>query len=336
MLYNEEQKNRYMKQSNMVESSKDVFEMILKTATKVEVQENMDLSNFNRPQVVNLLKTYNAKSRQYLRLVCNHFSNYYSWCCSEGLVDITNFTNWYDVKLAKPIISEVLSNEMLTDKFFNDEYILDCVNNKVKDKQNKLLLYAPYLGIDGNDHEDLRYLKIDDLNEENKTINLISGRIANVDDLFIELIKDANKATRYDKNGTGEFGRGHTEYGVSQYVFKSCGVTEVDALISSKNMNQRFATIKDQTGNRLLSIPLVYKNGLLNYIEKYFKTQGVSLYEALLDKKETKIDYGKNETRYIYEGKVQELINEFGSKMTSRMLRHQMSDIIQYWNDLKE
>jgi hypothetical protein len=333
-MYNEQQKERYLKQSNLSEDAKETFRMIASTAAKVESQKDLDLSNFNRGQVIDLLKAYNSKARSYLRLICNNFSKYYSWCSDEGLVDISNFTNWYDVKLSQPIVKEVLPNELIEDKFFDDDYVIDCVINKIKDKQNKLLFYAPYLGIDGVEHEELRYLEIDGLDEKEKTIKLITGRIANVDDLFIELIKDANKSTRYDKNGTGEIRTGCSEYTPSKYVFKSyVKVTSPDLVISVKNINQRYTVIKEQTGNRLLTIPVMYKNGLLNYIRRYFEPQGISLYDVLLLKKDTKINPGKGETKYVYDDKTQELINEFGSNMPVRALRHQMSDIIQYWND---
>lgn len=325
MLYNELQKNRYIEQSDMTSETKEVFIRIATTAAKVELQEGSDLVHFTRPQVVNLLKTYNARSRSYLRLICKHFSNYYEWCLSESLIDMGDITNWYDIKLARPIISEVLPNELIEEKFFDKETMVQYVEN-VMDKSNKLLLYAPFLGIDGNNHEDLKYLKIDDLDLINKTITLYSGKTVKVDDLFIKLINEANQSSRYDKDGSGQITAGRSEYGESQYVLKMCGTEKIDDIITNSALLQRYSLIKEQAGNDLLNIKLVYKNGLLNYIKEYFEHYGISLYDALYSLNVT----GKG--KYKYTEEIERLIEEYGDTCTARFLRMQMKDTIQFYD----
>lgn len=325
MIYNELQKMRYAKQSDMPESSFEVYKQILATAAKVELQEGTDLANFNRAQVIRLLKTYNSRSRQYLRLISNYFANYYDWCVSERLVDVTNITNWYEINLVKPIISEVLPNELIEGKFFDKETLLMYID-MIKDVSNKLLAYAPFFGIDGESHNDLIHLDINMLDEEKKTIKLYSGLTVKVDDVFIDLIKQANQSQRYDKEGLGQYDvRNSNVYTPSKYVFKVCRSQQANAVLNAKSINTRFATIKEQTGNKMLSMGLIYKNGLLNHIKEYYEQIGVTLSDALFGK-------APNSKRsYLYDEKTQELIEEFGSRMTVRMLRMQMTDIIHYY-----
>lgn len=331
-MYNEQQKNRYLKQSDMTEDSKNLFIRISSTAAKVEALKDLDLSNFNRSEVIDLLKAYNSRSREYLSLICNHYAKYYSWCSAEGLVDSSNFTNWYDVKLSQPIIKEVVPSELLDAKYFDDEKMYEYVE-MVKDHQNKLLLYAPYIGIDGVDHVDLINLRIEDLHESRKAITLYSGRVAYVDDLFIELIKNADNSVRYDRNGDGQLTRKPTTYGESQYVLKVCGDKNKDTLITGNNIRQRYLTIKEQTNNRYLNIQTVGKNGLINYIKRYFDEKGVSLYDALYKKKDEKVVKRNNEILYVYEEELQTLITNYGSNILPKMLRYQMADIIKYWKE---
>jgi hypothetical protein len=160
-----EQKIRYARQTDMIESSAETFSRIVDTATKVERQEGMDLANFNRQQVTLLLKAFNAKSRGYLRLICNHFSHYYQWCLTERLVDTTNVTDWYNNNLSKSIIEEVLPNDLIEDKFFGDEEVSSYIES-ISDPTNKLYVYAPYSGVDGEDHLDIKNLKLSDLDED--------------------------------------------------------------------------------------------------------------------------------------------------------------------------
>lgn len=320
-----EQKERYIKQSNMSEDAEEFFRRITSTAAKVETQEKTDLSNFNRIQVKSLLKTYDARSRYYLRLICNTFTKYYQWCLSEKLVDITNVTDWYDVKLSKAIIEEVLPNELIEDKFFGDEEMLEYIS-RVPDPTNKLYLYAPYIGIDGEDHVDMKNLKISDLSEDKQELQLFSGKTIPVDELFIKLIKEADKAVRYNPDGTGEYhSKSKNTYSESIYVFKTCTATSPNVLVSSNIINSRIRFISKQTGNKFLNTSLIYKNGLLNYIKKYYESEGITLYDALFTKRET------NKRLYKHDEKTQELIHKFGSNMLVKMLRYQMSDVMHYY-----
>jgi hypothetical protein len=330
MLYNENQKLRYMNQGDLSEDAKDVFKFILATAAKVELQEGEDLSNFNRQQVINLLKMYNSRSRHYLRLLCNHFSKYYKWCYTEGLVAENNFTDWYDINLARPIIQEVLPAELIDEKMIDHETMLEFID-KVKDKSNKFLLYAPYVGIKGNDLEDLRYLRAKDLNEDEKTIKLYSGRIAQVDDLFIKLLKDADSSLRYDKNGDGAITKKSTDYCISEYVLKPCSSVE-NSVVSSKLLVARYRTIKEQTGNKFLNPMNVYKNGMINFVKDYFEKRGISLKHALFKKTETGKKGGAN-SLYVYNSELENAIKEFGEVLEPRMLRYQMTEVYQYYND---
>ena len=326
MFYNENQKIRYINQSSMPETSIEVFRRIVAGATKVEIQEKTDLSNFNRQQVINLLKSYNSRSKWYLRLICHHFSEYYSWCLQEKLVDTSNITNWYHVTLSKPIIDEILPIDLLEEKFFDKDLLIEMVN-RVKDPTNKLYLYAPFFGIDGEEHSDLRYLKIEDLNEKRKMIYLNSDKYVKVDDLFIELIKNADNADRYDEDGMGTIKKSfRNTYGESQYVFKVCNVIEKDVIVNTKTINNRYAIIKEQTGNNMLTSSVVYKNGLINYIKEYYeKEHGINIKEALF-----KLGVGRKNS-YLYDSETQKLIEEFGSRLTVRMLRLQMTESIDYY-----
>lgn len=330
MLYNEKQKMRYLEQSDMVDSAKEFFCVVARSASKVEIQESTDLCNFNRKQVINLLKSYNSKARSYIRLICSHFSRYKYWCIKEGLANEDSYVDWYDTNLSGAIVKEIVTSEMIMDKFFDQDTAFEYVE-KIKDNSNKLAFYAPYIGIDGVEHEDIRYLRISDLDEEKKVISLHSGRIAKVDELFIKLIKAANSDTRYNKNGDGAIAKRDLNYYNSEYVFKVVGETRENIVMSSKSLVQRYRVVKEQTGNKLLNISLVYKNGLFNYLNNHFLKKGITLRDALFS--EVIGSRGRVGSKYTHDEELEMALRDYGVTITTRFLRLQLEDVIQFWND---
>ena len=321
MFYNENQKIRYIEKSGMREDRAEGFKIILNTATKVELQEDMDLAFFTRNQVINLLKAYNSRSKKYLGLVCKHFSNYYEWCMEESIVDKGDVTNWYDVRLSKPIIDEVLPLSLIEDKYFNKEMMMTYLDDVI-DVTNKFILYAPFVGIDGSDHEDLKYLKIDDIDSSSKTVMLHSGKVLKIDKTFYDLAHAANAARKYDKNGMGDDLRGKTTYAKSKYILKICEFAKEDTPIGKNTFIQRYGVIKEQTGNKLLNAKVIYKNGLINYIKEYFSMRGVSLRDAIFEKTASDV------ARYKYAKEFSDAINEFGSVIKPEFLRMEIKEII--------
>jgi hypothetical protein len=326
-MFNEKQKIRYINQSNLPENSIVVLKKIFNGVAKIEAQNDLDLSNFNRPQVVDLLKSYNSRARSYLKLVCKYFSDYYSWCLSEKLVDITNVTNWYHTSLSNSIIDEVIPLELIRDKFYTEDDVLGYLEN-IPDPVNKFVVYGLFRGIRGENYCDLSHLRMENLHEKRKAVELEDGRMHPVDDLFMELMKNADKATIYAPDGivaTNGLNRSRNEYDKSVYVFKGCRTGYENRPVENQFFTVRMCLIKKQTKNPLISATTLYNNGLINFIKEHYEPKGIPLKDVLFKNKDN------NRKFYMYDEETQAVINEFGSYMTVRMLRLQMREIIQYY-----
>jgi hypothetical protein len=174
-------------------------------------------------------------------------------------------------------------------------------------------------------------LKIEDLDEENKTVKLISGRIVSVDDYFIDHMKKASKAETYIKLNEGNIRRNSKQiiYVQNGYIIRgTAGKGELydNKPINPSLINIRMNRIRENVGNQYITTSNLYKNGLISYIKKKYNENGINLKTALL-----KIDYTNTNERfnkYLYDEQTQEYINEFGSKMTARLLRMQIKDFI--------
>lgn len=327
MYYNDAQKTQYLEDENnrFAPSTLEVAKMIFSGSADVESQEDTDLSNFNRQQVVNLLKKYNSTTKGYLKLICIIFSDYYNWCMKNDYIDSSNFTNWYDSKLSKPIIDEIVPVELVKDKYFTKEDVYEYLE-KVPDVVNKFLIYALFRGIDGIQHDDLKHLSVIDLHEKRNAIQLKSGRIQYVDELFVKLMKNADAATVYLPEGKEVYNvRKRYNYDESIYVFRFCNKATVNQPISNQAITVRMSLIKKQTGNKFISASTLYFNGLVNYIKEHYSPQGITLDKVLFENKEN------NKKLYKYDEETQDVIKEYGSKMEVKMLRLRLKDFIKFY-----
>jgi integrase len=311
------QKKRYLENCRFEEPTREVIDKWFRMSNVVESKENTDLANFNRKQVMNLYKNFNSKSKHTLITVSLYFSDYYNWCISEGLIDSRSFINQYDIKMVKSIIDEIIPIELISDKVITKNDIINVYLEKVPDVSNKLLLYAPFCGVYGNEASDLVLLKIEDIDENNKTVRLNSSKVLNVDDLFVELAKKANEAKKYMPEGVaGEVRAIRPEryvYDESDYIIKACDTGKKDTPASYKMILARYSLIQKQTENRSINGNNLYKSGLVNYVKEKFNERGITLKKAVYDKYS-----GRN---YTYSSDIQEYINEFGSNMNDRMFR---------------
>ena len=324
MFYNEPQKIEYLESEDnrFLPSTLEVAKRIFVGSAMVEKQYDTDLSNFNRQQVVDLLKKFNATSKGYYKMICLIFADYYNWCLSKEYIDQSNFTNWYDSKLSNLIIDEILPVSLVKGKFFTKEDVLEYLD-KIKSPTNRLLLYSPFMGIDGVDHEDLKYLRVSDLYEKRKAIQLHSGAIQPVDDLFIQLLKEADAETMYNPEGKENYTIRRNIYDESVYVLKKCSSDSINEVINKQIIVYRMKVIKKQAENKFISISTLYKNGLINSIKEYYEQKNISLYKALF--------HEKNKKLYTYDEETQEVISRFNSNMTVRMLRMELKDTIDYY-----
>jgi hypothetical protein len=319
-MYNPVQKERYLSNCKYEDSTKELIRRIF---TSTEMEENIfhkDISLFNQDEVYDLLVSLNSKSRNRLKSVCVFLSDYFTWCYNEGLTFDIN--DPFDRYFTDTIIQKIIPAEKLGKKFFSKKEILDYLDN-IMDVSNKFMIYCLYKGVK---FDELVNLKIGDMNYNEKTIKLITGRVLKVDDLFADLLMETNNQTHYYPYGTdvdNQFGR--YTYGQSDFILKTCGVKESRQIKMGVFIN-RLRVIKEQCENDFISVSTLYKNGLYNYIKEQYESKGITLKQAFFEQ--------RNLTRYTYEEDTQKYINEFGSGLSVRSLRKELRDYSEIVNIL--
>lgn len=320
MLYNEDRKLRFLEASTYSETTRDSIMICFNSVSRVEKSEKMDLAEFNQIQIIDMLKSLNSRSRDYLQVMCAFFAKYYDWCYTEGLVD--NVVNEYAEGWIKQIIEKTIPIEFMVKKYFAKKDLLGFLDN-INDVSNKFFAYGLYLGIS---LEEIINVKIEDLNEKDKSLKLITGRIVNVDDLFIDLIKKTNSSSHYFATPTvKDSPNGYYEYlETSPYVLKQLKRRGDNKPLPTNVYGARLRHIKDQAGNKFISAASLYKNGLINHIIERHKEIDETLdIEKILFER-------ISERMYVYDDKTAEFINEYGSNLTPTQLRNELKDYIEY------
>lgn len=318
-MYNSTQKTEFLEASDYHETSIELIKLIFNNVETEEIRLQKDLSRFTEIEVQELLKSFNSKSKARLRMTCAYLSGYYKWCLNNGLTEIKD--NPYDANKVDGFILNIIPSDIIEEKYFNHDAFISKLK-KIKDNTNQFIVYAIYSGIKGDEYVELTNLKITDLDEVKKTVRLITGRTVNVNDMFIDLMKKANECTYYFADGIEKSNLyGRYSYAESGYVLKSCGNgSHAKKPIGLLIINPRLAVIKKQVGNEFFTVSTIYKNGLINYVKEKFDGKGIDLKTALLSK--------DNEKLYVFDIETQQYINEFGSKMTAKMLRHELKDYL--------
>lgn len=323
-MFNEDQKLRYLKESKYELSTIKTITTYFNKSAKVEMQEGMDLSQFNRGQITDLLTSFNSRSRSSLQAACVYFSDYYNWCKDKNLVEENSY-NEYDNSMVESLIDSIIPLEILDDKFFKYEQMLKYLKC-IKDVSNKFLVYAIYCGIL---QEELVNLKIKDFNKEDKTISLNSGRIVKVDDLFINLMESTNKAEHYFADGDTNVDKiFYYEYADLDYVLKPMARKSDGNPISTNVIFKRLKIVKEQCNNKFLTIPNLYKNGLVNYILCRHReiNPDINLKTILMQENEDRTK--DNIKKYIYDEQTEQYIEDFGSTLSVAMLRLELAGFL--------
>jgi hypothetical protein len=299
-------------------------ELIEKIFNSTEIEEKAfgkDVCDFTDAEVVDLFKSFNNKSRVRLKNNAWYLSRYHKWCYDKGLTQ--KIDDAFDDRTIGKMIKEIIPDYILLESYFTKSDLIDTVELD-PDYINRIIILGLYYGIKGDDLVDLLNLKIENLNEAEKTLSLKSKRIASVDDYFINTMKKANETEEYVQNANGGNIKKPSQmtYIKNSYVIRKCvfknDETDLDNPVSVKFITSRLQKFKNEFNTDFISISNLYKNGLINYIKEKYEKQGIGLQTALM----------YNDGNYVYDKETDGYIKEFGSKTNVRMLRRELKDVI--------
>lgn len=327
-MYNEIQKKEYLdfcdSTNRYGETTISGIKSIFNNSALVEERWEKDLCYFNRPQIIDLLKSYNSLAPDRLKQNCVYLADYYNWCLNVNHY-VSDLTNYYHYSLSDEIIDGVIDKEDLLGKYFNKEEMKK-YTSKIYDPTNQYIAYALYNGIKGDNFEELIHVKPEDLDRDKKELTLITERKIIVDDYFIELMDKADAAEKYDEEGAiKDNPQDYYSFIPNGYVLKQMKRGGANPL-TIPSIQRRLRVIKEQSGNKFLTAAGIWKNGLINHIiERHREFQpDITFQEIMFHEINAKL--------YTHDKKTKEYIKEYGAKIEVKMLRNDLKGDMEYFD----
>lgn len=279
-LYNPEVKENFLKSQSP--NSYKVYHRVL---TKIAVSERFydkDVSSFIPEEYTELLHSLNASSPNSIATQHSVIHNYIKFAVENGgaspnrLVDnvAAMFTN---EELEQFIRADARENQILTSDEL-DEFVAFCYN-----EQDAALIQALREGIKGTGGEELINLKIQDININERTVNLHSvdgDRTLKVDYETIKLLLEAHRQDKYwRKNGESTSKKSkHLYLSPTDHIFKPTGQRLEP--VNYQILRRRLKTLADWHGNSFLNVTNVWMSGAAEYGRKLMMEYNVEQLET--------------------------------------------------------
>lgn len=325
----EERKQRkewYIEECSKTTYEESTVELLKKIFQSLELEErafDKDVSEFTDLEAIDYLKSLNSTSRIRLSNVSWLLSKYHQWCYDKGL--IKNIIDPFDERTISKAIEDIIPDELVSSKIITEDTFRELIELE-PDYINKFMAICFYYGIKGDDFIEMKNIRMEDLDESGKTVSLITGRKAFVDEYFIEHMKKAYDTEEYI---TSTISKGinykQTVYKKSDYIVRPTagkGDEYTNAVVTNSFIQRRMGDVRNNVGNQNFTITNLYFNGLVNYIKKKYNEREISLKTAFLQV--------NSSNRYQYESEIKEYVDEFGAvTRTVRSIRMNIKDFIE-------
>lgn len=188
-MYNQERKQRYIKYKTG-QISVNNLNSVFNAAENFEIRLGKDLCDFTTDEVRKMYKLFNIKSIDVLINRNSVYKNYTSWAQTEGLViDNQNHYSEFDINM----IDLCLNKNAVRQSIVSRETIFSWAEEIVNPRDAFVLACVFEFG-KGDYFNDIVLARMQDINIENKTMQLFSGRIVRISDQLIHFAKKSNAA----------------------------------------------------------------------------------------------------------------------------------------------
>lgn len=257
--YNEDRKNRYIKQRESEGNfSKHYFPRLFKRCKPYEEKYGKDLCEFTSPEIENMLKTISYNATTTLVGDINQYAVYTDWCLAQGFVpDSQNHFREINRKDATRYINKATRRR----GFVTPEQIKQW-EKVLNNSSDKVLLWLVFYGFT---YEEIAKIRESDLNRENCTVDTCNRTGVVLSYHLIELMfESAAETIYYPVIGEGK----KIKLENSDFVIKS----RVNAIGNDYHKQRRIYTrvkhILSEVGDEFASIPMLKKSGFVWTVEQ--------------------------------------------------------------------
>lgn len=257
---------------------KNIYATIFNHAVDFENKFSKDLSAFNQDEAKEYLCSFNCSNHDTLGAYASLIRKYNEYCMENKVPGASNEV-WSKINLN--FIKENCLADTEEVQYITPE-MLDNVLEMLPNPCDQFLVLGLYEGLYGFNLEDIWKLSIDDIDENNKTMSLPSGRTIKVSQKLIDLAKASNDTYTYESIA-GEQTRKLELDKECPYVFKHRpnARTPYNSSSAMTRLTSRMVNIRNYTGLPWVTVPKLNNSGLIEDIKALMKEKNVSLKELI-------------------------------------------------------
>lgn len=280
-MYNEKFKKQYLKDKEYDNLSLDKYLLnIFKESESFEESLGKDLYDFSFVEIKRFYLYIGSSSLESINVLNNHLYNYTQAAINQHLVR-DNQNHFAD--FTSDILSTCLNKTKFNNMIITKEELYKLIGSFYNDYEAFFVL-ALFEGIHGKRDIELQNIKLDDIDEKNKTIKLCTGRDLTFSDRLLKLA--ISSCNTY-------------EYSLTYKTYKLVDDGEKYALKQMERINSKrdpvkvFYTIKSTYGF-LYSQNSIMESGRIDMIKNLMKQDNLSAEETIIKyKAQIEYRYGK-------------------------------------------
>lgn len=189
--YNQEIKERFLNHIDLSKYPPRWFERVFEKAIVLETEKQRDLYDFSTLELLEFYKWIDTGNIASLVVLNSNLGVYTEWALSENLIaDNQTHPREITVELLNTCISKArVDNSILTKEALK--------NVKFVNAQDGFVLWCLFEGIKGKEFEEILNIELGDIDVQNKTIKLHSGRVMKISEEFIDMAIRADIEDEY-------------------------------------------------------------------------------------------------------------------------------------------
>jgi hypothetical protein len=258
-MKNEELKNRFLKEGNLLESTQKTFRYLFEKGGITEADYDKDIYEFTPYECDQLLYSFSARSEGMVFVILSCFKQYVDFCKLNNLT--ADDFNYFSTISGLEVIRNYVDHTVLQNKYITYEQLIEieelCIN-----PQDSVIPELLWNGIKGERANEL--LNLDRSQIKVNKIELDDREIP-ISDRTYNLIIDACEQDVYLKSNGDYEGKSDKLYMPKDcnYVVKASGSSGTGEL-SYSGLQVRLIKIKEYFGNPYLTLTNIWVSGMIH------------------------------------------------------------------------
>lgn len=272
-VYNQDSKERFLDEIGLSKYPERWWERLFEKTRLFEKKYDKDFYSFTTAEILEFYKFLEVNSIEALMVYNMNLVKYGDWALANNLIfDGQNHFTEIDIKILNGCIAKgSLYNSILT----YDQLMEAC--SRLNNYLDRYIMCCLFEGIKGKDFSDITRLKMSDIDMENKTATLPSGRTIPVSNDFINLCIITNEEVDYIRSDGNAM-----PLQPSDTIYKEKSNSR--SMDVGRNVYAAICRNVDLAGlGKSVTANSIFQSGMIHYLNKKAKALGITVKQLLDD-----------------------------------------------------